>query len=132
MGMLALKREDPALEDLRYYLRAWRRWVRSWSAPLGYPSQCTFVRAMKPTVAWDGSDQEIEVDQWILRAVDAEIEGLQPRKRASIRLVYLNEVLPAVFRSIRITDGEARRLTTEAECEMIPKLRVRGVVLGGY
>jgi hypothetical protein len=106
--------------------------VRSWQAPLGYPSQCTFVRHMKPTVAWDGSDSEIEVDQWILRALDAEIEDLDARKRASIRLVYLNEIAPAVFRSLRVTEQEARRLTSEAEIEMIPKLRVRGVVLGGY
>jgi hypothetical protein len=128
----AVRREDPALADLQYYLRAWRRWVRSWSAPLGYPSQCTFVRHMKPTVAWDGSDHEIEVDQWILRAIDAEIEGLDGRKRAAIRLVYLNEVMPAVFRSLRITEVEAKRLTNEAEVEMIPRLRVRGEVLGGY
>ena len=127
-----MRREDPALEDLRYYMRAWRRWVRSWSAPLGYPSQAPFVRAMKPTVAWDGSDAEQEVDQWILRAVDTEIEGLPVKQRASVRLVYLNEIMPAVFRSLRITEGEARRLTAEAEVEMIPRLRIRGVVLGGY
>ena len=132
MKIAAVRREDPALADMRYYLRAWRRWVRAWSAPLGYPSQAPFVRAMKPVVAWDGSDAEIEVDQWILRAVDTEIEGLEPRKRAAVRLVYLNEILPAVFRSLRITEQEARKIVDLAEVEMIPRLRVRGVVLGGY
>ena len=130
--MIPMRREDPALEDLRYYLRAWRRWVRSWAAPLGYPSECTFVRHMKPAVAWDGSDQEQEVDGFILRAIDAEIENLNARARAAVRLFYLNETLPAVFSSKRMSPEEARRLTAEAEVEMIPKLRVKGVVLGGY
>ena len=72
-----------------------------------------------------------EVEGWIMRAVDASVEDLEPRKRASVRLIYLNEVLPAVFRSLRISDQEARRLTAQAEVELIPKLRIRGVVLGG-
>lgn len=106
--------------------------MRNWSAPLGYPSQCTFVRVMRPSVAWDGSDTEQEVDQWILRAVDTEVEGLPSRQRAAVRLVYLNETGPEVFSSSRMTPGEAHRLTAEAEVEMIPRLRIRGVVLGGY
>ena len=72
-----------------------------------------------------------EVEGWIMRAVDASVEDVEPRKRASVRLTYLNEVLPAVFRSLRISDQEARRLTAQAEVELIPRLRIRGVVLGG-
>lgn len=130
--MQTVRREDPALEHLRYYMKAWRRWIRKWAAPLGYPSQCTFVRHMKPTVAWDGSDQDEEVDDFILRAIDAQVESLEARPRAAVRLVYLNEVLPAVFSSNRMSMEEAVRLTNLAEVEMIPLLRVRGVVLGGY
>lgn len=128
----AMRREDPALEHLRYYLKAWRRWIKNWAAPLGYPGQCTFVRHMTPTVAWDGSDVDEEVDDFILRAIDAQVESLAPRARAAVRLVYLNEVLPAVFSSNRMSMEEAVRLTNEAEVEMIPLLRARGVVLGGY
>lgn len=128
-----LKASDrAALEDVRYFLRCWRRWVRGWAVPLGYPSEAPFVRHMRPVVAWDGSDEDLEVDAFILRAVDAEVEALAPKPRAAIRLVYLNEVLPEVFRSNRFTKEEARRLADFAEAEMIPGLRARGVVLGGY
>lgn len=132
MNVVAMRREDPALEDLRFYLRAWRRWVRNWAAPLGYPPEAPFVRSMRPTVAPDGADQDQEVDGFILRTIDAQIESLPARKRAAVRLIYLNETLPAVFNSCRMTMQEARRLTSEAELEMVPLLRVRGVVLGGY
>lgn len=130
--LVLMQKTDSALEELRYLLTQWRRWVKSWQAPLGYPSQSPFVRIMRPAVAWDGQDQESETDQWILRAVDAEIESLPNLKRAAVRLIYLREVLPAVFRSGRMSAEEATRLCNEAEYEMIPGLRKRGVVLGGY
>jgi len=129
--MSARPREDPALADVRYFLRLWRRWVRSWRAPLGYPSQVAWIRVMPPTPAWDASDMDDEVDEGIMRAVDAAVESLEWRKRASVRLIYLNEVLPAVFRSNRLTEKEARRLTDQAEVELIASLRIRGVVVGG-
>jgi hypothetical protein len=80
----------------------------------------------------DGSDEDYEVDSHILRAIDAEVESLPALARAAMRLVYLNEVLPEVFRSRRMSREEAVRLTDKAESDMIPRLRVRGVVLGGY
>jgi len=129
--LMAMRREDPALEDVRYYLRCWRRWLRSYSAPLGYPSTVPWVRVMPPTPPWDSSDMDIEVDGRIMQAVEAAVESLHPRKRAAVRLYYLNEVLPAVFRSARFTDSEVRRLTAEAEVELVGKLRARSVVLGG-
>lgn len=125
------RREDPAVEDVRFYLRLWRRWTRAWRAPLGYPSQVAWVRVMPPTPAWESSDMDEEVEGWIMRAVEASVEDLEPRKRASVRLVYLNEVLPAVFHSNRITDQEAKRLTALAEVELVGKFRERGVVVGG-
>lgn len=119
----------PALEDVQYYLRAWRSWVRAWRAPLGYPTAVGWVGQMLPSVSWDDEIYE-EVDASILRKVDAEVESLPPDQRAAVRLVYLNEVLPAVFRSCRMTTETARRLCRQAELEMIPRLRARGVVLG--
>lgn len=130
--MLATQREvHGALEDLRYYLRCWRRWIRAWRAPLGYPPTVPWVKVMPPTPAWDSADMDQEVDEFVLRAIDAEVESLSARGRAAVRLVYLNEVLP-VFRSCRMSEEEAVKLTNEAELEMIPRLRVRGVVLGGH
>jgi hypothetical protein len=122
---------DRALDDLRYYLRAWRRWVRDWRAPLGYPTSVPFVREMVPVVSggWDTHDEE--VDGHILRAIDAEVESLPADQRAAVRLVYLNEVTSAVFRSGRMSMESSRRLCYEAEIRMVPRLRVRGVVLGG-
>lgn len=138
--MSAVLKEDRSLDDLRYYLRAWRAWVRSWRAPLGVPSATPIVQLMRPVVAWDSSaDQHAQADEiadevggHILRAIDAEVESLPTLKRAALRLVYLNEVLPAVFHSGRMSREEVRRLCAEAEVEMVPRLRVRGVVLGGY
>lgn len=125
-----MRREDPALDHVRYLLKMWRRWIGGWKAPLGYPSKVPWIRVMPPTPAWDGSDMDEEVAGWIMRAVDASVESLHPRQRAAVRLIYLNEVLPAVFRSVRMTQQEAKRLTVEAEYELIHKLKARDVVLG--
>lgn len=123
-------KNDRALDDVRYYLRAWRSWVRAWREPLGLPGAVNWVGHMMPTVSWDETIYE-EVDAAILRKVNAEIESLPADQRAAVRLVYLNEVLPAVFRSCRMTSETARRLCGKAETEMVPRLRARGVVLGG-
>jgi DNA-directed RNA polymerase specialized sigma24 family protein len=115
-----------ALDELRYYLRAWRSWVRAWRAPLGLPSSVAWLGVMPPTPAWDVDDADQNVDSFILRAIDAEIESLSPKKRAALRQYYLNEALSAG----KSTREEASRLCSEAEVEMIPRLRARGVVLG--
>ena len=125
-----MKAVSTALDDLRYYLRAWRSWVRAWRAPLGYPSAVPWLRVIPPTPAWSCDDSDPDVDAFILRAINAEVESLPPTKRAAVRLTYLNETLPSVFRGARFDQVEARRLCAEAEVEMIPRLRVRGVVLG--
>lgn len=138
--MGAALKMDRSLEDVRYYLWAWRRWISGWRAPLGFPGAIPTARLMVPTVAWDSTDNagaeadEIadEIGGHILRAVDAEVESLPANKRAAVRLTYLNEALPAVFRSCRMERDEVRRLCAEAEVEMVPKLRIRGVVLGGH
>lgn len=129
--MSAVLKEDLALSDLRYYLRAWCRWVRAWRAPLGLPGAVNWVTHIIPTVS-GGETISDEVDGEILHILDAEIESLPAMKRAAIRLTYLREEPGmAVFRSGRMTVLEAKRLCAEAEVEMIPRLRVRGVVLGG-
>ena len=110
------------IEELQFYLRAWRAWVRAWRAPLGAPSAVAWLGVIHPTPSWESED-DAGVDSFILRAVDAEVESLPPNKRAAVRQYYLNEAgrLPAEM---------MRSLCAEAEAEMIPKLRIRGVVLG--
>ena len=129
--MSAILKVDTAVDDLRYYLRAWRSWTRAWRAPLGLPSSVAWLRIMPPTPAWSCEDTDPEVDGFILRTLNAVIESLPANKRAAVRITYLNETLPASFRSGRMSHDELRRLCSEAAVEMIPKLRVRGVLLGG-
>lgn len=119
------------LEQLRQYLRAWRGWMRAWRAPLGLPGAVPWLRVMPPTPAWSCEDTDGGVDGYIMRAINAEVDSLPVRKRAALRFIYLNEDLPCVFRSNRLTPNELRTLCAEAEVEMIPRLRGRGVVLGG-
>ena len=98
---------------------------------MGYPPEAPFVREMRGTPAWSSEDSDPEIDAEIMRKINAEVESLSTLKRAAVRLVYLNEVIAAVFNSHRMTNQEARRLCDQAEIEMVPRLRVRGVVLGG-
>ena len=72
-----------------------------------------------------------EIEDSILRAVDAEVDSLPTIKRVAVRLIYLREQGSAVYRSGRMSVEEAVRICNQAELEMIPRLRIRGVVLGG-
>lgn len=119
-----------SVDELRYYLRAWRSWVRAWRAPLGFPSSVAWLGVMPPTPAWECDDADPTVDSFILRAVDAEVESLPPMKRVAVRQCYLNEAHTAVQSTGKMSREEARRLCDEAEFEMVPRLRARGVVLG--
>jgi aconitase B len=75
---------------------------------------------------------EEEIEDSILRAIDAEVDNLNNLKRAAVRLIYLREEPgKAVFRSGRMSVEHAYMLCNQAEIEMIPKLRAKGVVLGG-
>jgi hypothetical protein len=136
----AQKAPDRALDDLRYYLKCWRRWVRSWRPALGFPPEWPMARIpVNPPIACGNIDDALEepyryeedIEDSILRAVDAEVESLPNMKRVAVRLIYLREQGPAVYRSGRMSVEEAYRICNQAELEMIPRLRVRGVVLGG-
>ena len=123
---------DTSMDDLRYYLRAWSRWVRAWRAPLGIPSCVSMVEQMLPTIdGWsDHEDINESIEGHVMRAIDSEVEKLPILHKAALRLTYLNETLPAVFRSNRLSREDAKRLCQIAEQDLIPKLRLRGVVLG--
>lgn len=132
---------DFALEELRHYLTSWRRWERAWKPKLGYPSAWPMASIpSKAAVSCGNMDDALEepyryeeaIEGHILKAIHAVVESLPANKRAAVRLIYLREEPgKAVFRSGRMTLEEATRLCNEAEIEMIPKLRARGVLLGG-
>lgn len=128
-----------AIEDLRHYLRAWAWKSRQWRVNLGYPPQSPIVRVMRPVVSWSSTEDLMaetdeafdKVSSFVFDAIDAEVDRLPSLKRAAIKLTYLREVDYAVYRSNRMTNRDARRMAREVEFELIPKLRARGVVLGG-
>ena len=131
-----------ALNDLRHYLRAWRRWTRSWRPGLGYPPSWPLAKVPnKPAVSCGNVEDALEepyrfeedIEDHILKAIDAVVDSLPADKRAAVRLVYLREEPGmAVFRSGRMSLEVAAVLCNAAEVEMIPMLRLKGVVLGGY
>lgn len=135
-----MNHDTAALSDLRHFLRCWRRWIRGWRPNLGYPPEVPWLRLIKATTlgignADDYADefwaQSEEVDDYILRTVDAVVESLQPLNRAAVRMVYLREIGPAVLRTGRMSMAEASLLCDAAETQMVPALRAKGIVLGG-
>ena len=90
---------------------------------MGAPSAVPWLGVIHATPSWE-SDEDTGVDSFILRAVDAEVESLPHNKRAAVRQYYLNESIN------RMPAAEVKALCAEAEADMIPKLRIRGVVLG--
>lgn len=137
--MSAVLKEDYAIADLQHYLRAWAWRARQWNAKLGYPTQAPFVRIMRPVVGWSSSeDLMAEIDEafdkvsnFVFDAIDAEVERLPTMKRAALKLTYLREVDYAVYHSNRMTNIDAKRIARVVEAELVPKLRARGIVLGG-
>jgi len=120
-----------AIETLRLYLREWVRRAHAWRPELGYPQECPFVKHMVPVVAWGDSEHEEKDEQiadWIIGAIDAEVEGLPEPHRGALRLVWLRE-REAVYRSNRMSLEAAYRYANDAERMMIPGLIRRGVVL---
>jgi hypothetical protein len=121
-----------SLEDVRYYLRAWRRWCLAWRPFFGIRS-CLDDLECPP--AWDSdedqqaeaTERDSEISDYILHRVDQCVERLPKRKRLSVRCVYLRE-------HCDIPVKEARRLCDEAEADLVPMLRARNVLVGisGY
>ena len=72
-----------------------------------------------------------KVSSFVFDAIDAEVDRLPTMKRAALKLIYLREVDYAVYQSNRMTTSEAHRYTRDVEIELIPRLRARGIVLGG-
>ena len=130
-GTLAIDRR--ALDDVRYYLRAWRWWCIRWRPDLGYPHASPIVTNMLPVVSWDSEEDQRaeldqvdeEVDEQILHKVDQAIELLPVPKRMAVKAVYLRECCLMPIKA-------ARRLCNEAEVDLIAMLRRKNVLLGGY
>lgn len=121
---------DRSIEDVRYYLRAWRSWCLAWRPRLGYPQSC-LTDLMIPAAAWDSDDDmqaeateiDEQVGEYILHRVEQSVEALPKRKRQCVRFVYLRE-------HCEIPVRDCRRLCAEAERDLIPMLRSRNILVG--
>lgn len=118
-----------SLEDVRYYLRAWRRWCFAWRPSLGWRS--CLVDLMTPVGAWSSEDDQQaeadeadqEVSEYVLHRVDRCVERLPGRKRACVRHVYLRE-------HIDLPAKDVRRICSEAENDLVPMLLSENVLVG--
>ena len=136
--MSAVLRESRAIETLQHYLRAWARRCRAWRpSELGYKNKTSIVNLMVPAVAWSSTeDEQAEMDEsedqissHVMTSLDAEVESLPTMLRAALKLHYLNEMGPDVWRHNRMSKSEVLHLSARAESAMIPGLLRRGVVL---
>ena len=118
------------LEDVRYYLRAWRSWCLSWRPHLGYPQSC-LSQLMAPAPAWDSEEDQTaefdarlaEIGDYVLHRIDQCVDSLPRMQRSCVRFVYLRE-------SCTLSSTEARRICGEAEKQLVPMLRAKNVLVG--
>lgn len=121
-----------ALRSVQDLLRQWARWDRRWKPKHGYPSAVPYLDNIRPTVDSysEGEDYDEEIDAAAMKSIDQALEHDLTRHQAiAIRMTYLNEVGPAVWRSNRVPRAQVRRLCEEAELALIPALRRRHVRL---
>lgn len=117
------------LQKLCGHLRDWARWVRGWRPPLGFPTHVPYLHEMRPTVAPDSEDVT-GPDPWVMQKVDECVCALKPPILShAIRIRYLNEIGPAVFRSGRAGKDDIKQLANAAEIKLIPMVEEKGVVL---
>ena len=117
-----------SLEDVRYYLRAWRSWCLAWRPRFGVQS-CLDMLEGPP--AWDSdedqtaeaTERDAEIGEYILHRVDQCVDSLPKRKRVCVRHVYLREACDVPVR-------DARRICQEAEHDLVPMLRHSNVLVG--
>ncbi len=120
------------LRAVRQLLYQWSRWDRRWSVKLGYPSAVPYVDGIKGTINsyMEGEDYDQVIDTATMRSVDKAIQDDLTRAQSiAVRITYLNEIGPAVYRSNRIPREQVKRLCEEAELALIPAFRRRNVKL---
>lgn len=120
--------DNNELERLRWYLREWVSWVHDWFPRLGYPSAVPYLYAMRPSVA-TASEAEDGRDQFAMHILDAAVDSLPPDERAALRVFYLREAGPAVWRSNRIPLEQIAVLCEQAELHLIPIVKSKGLAL---
>ena len=120
------------LQSVRDLLRDWRRWKRGWWPHLGLPGAVPYFNQMRPTFDGytEGDDYDRLIDAATMLAVDQAVEkDLTPSQRMAVKVIYLNEIGPAVWRSNRLPVSQVRRLCEEAELLLVVSLRRRDVRL---
>jgi hypothetical protein len=126
--MSAVLNDARDIQTLRYYLRLWVRHERGWRADLGHRHAVNWVGHVMGGVAYADEGDEAEemygpADRKILTGIITAVEDLPARERAALRLIYLREVGPAVYRNGRLDMKEAGQLCEIAERKIL--LRVR-------
>ena len=120
------------IQSVRELLRDWARWTRRWRPSLNSLSSVPYLDNMLPTIDSyaEGEDYDEEINAVVMLAVDHAVERDLTRPQSiAIRMTYMNEIGPAVWRSNRIPVEQVKVLCQEAEFALIPALLRRNVRL---
>lgn len=131
---MAMPPERSELQSVRELLRDWFRWKKGWMPDLGAPHAVPYIDGMKGSRPMDGYDDpegdDARIHAWTMRHVDQAIERELTRPQAmAIRMTYLREAGPAVWRNNRVPHEQVKQLCIEAELALIPLLKRRDVRL---
>ena len=109
----------------------WARWVGAWRPNIGQMTAVPWLDSIRGSVDsyTDAEDYDERINAAVVRRVDESVRGLPAPQRHAIRIKYLNEIGPAVWRSNRIPEAQVRRLAAEAELALVEALRLKDVVL---
>ena len=107
------------LESLRWYLRQWAHWCRSWRPRgLWYPSAVPYLDEMRPGPS-ESSESLDGAESWQLHAVEQGVSELPSTLSGAIRAHYLAE--RALTQTAAAVD--------QAEKALIPLVERRHLIL---
>lgn len=115
------------LDELIGLLTEWAEWMRAYSPNLGYPVRVPILSTGMAGIAGSSFDDLLDqVDNQVMRSIDASIDSLTPAQKAAI---YRKYEICAVWRFPRpgytyeqaLSDGHVALLVT---------LKRKGVIIG--
>lgn len=134
LAMQKTNNDRNELQSVRQLLRDWVRWKRNWFPDLGAPHAVAWLDEVLPSRPMDGYDDpdgdDSRIHAWTMKHVDDAVEKeLTQAQRVAVKMIYLRETGPAVWRSNRIPIEQCKNLCLEAEVTLIKALRRRDVRL---